>query len=211
MDKKIYAFTCLATLVSLAFSPPHLGAAAPRTATQRAVISEPEADFGDAPNSFGTTRASDGARHVVAGPTLGTKRTGEADARVPLDGSGDGTDDDGAAHGVILVGESAVFIILASDAGFLNVWIDFDGDGKFSPVEQVAKNSRLAAGENKLAVPIPGTAVVGARYARFRFTSATVHAPKPTGLLPDGEVEDYVLQIRPSRQRYVKPGDRRTD
>ncbi|HRX81642.1 MAG TPA: delta-60 repeat domain-containing protein, partial [Pirellulaceae bacterium] len=48
-----------------------------------------EADFGDAPDTYGTFLASDGARHANRGPALGKFRDAESNARTPLDGTGD--------------------------------------------------------------------------------------------------------------------------
>src|SRR5215211_251686 len=54
-------------------------------------------DFGDAPNSYGTTLASNGARHTTTALFLGANADDEADAQAPLNGTGDdvsATDDE---------------------------------------------------------------------------------------------------------------------
>ncbi|MGB2823785.1 MAG: lamin tail domain-containing protein, partial [Phycisphaerae bacterium] len=68
-------------------------------------------DFGDAPSPYPTTRASDGARHAVTGPSLGANRDDEADGRPTTAADGDDItgapdDEDGVAFGsTIMVGQ----------------------------------------------------------------------------------------------------------
>jgi hypothetical protein len=196
----------IAALLILAYAVPRRAGAVSSsvTARQNKVVPEPDADFGDAPDSYGTMRASDGARHVAAGPILGTKRAAEPDAPIPLDGKAD-DNDDGVASSMLQPGATATLNINASVGSILNAWIDFDSNGTFTASEQVAKNHVLTAGGNSLSVNLPDTAPPGIHYARFRLTSAPVKSPLPTGLLPDGEVEDYALMFRPALGYLVAP------
>ncbi len=57
--------------------------------------SGPTRDFGDLPDSYKTTLAEDGPRHSRGNIFLGETVSSELDARVPLDGTGDGDTDDG--------------------------------------------------------------------------------------------------------------------
>ena len=61
-------------------------------------------DFGDAPASYPTTLAEDGARHARTGPMLGATRDSEIDGIHSVDASADGTDDDGVTFGSVVVG-----------------------------------------------------------------------------------------------------------
>src|SRR6185437_13551137 len=71
--------------------------------------STPIEDFGDAPESYGTSRASDGARHLSVGPQLGPLRSEETDATVAI--TGQATDDDGlVAASPIAGGQSSVTV-----------------------------------------------------------------------------------------------------
>ncbi len=187
-------------LLILAYSVPKRTSAAPikQVVVPEVKAPEPESDFGDAPDSYGTLRASNGARHGASGPTLGSARDAEPDAMEPLDGKGDGSDDDGVANGMLQPGASASFIVNVSAGGILNAWLDFDSNGKFGPTEQIAKNLVMTPGSNTITVNIPETVSPGIHYGRFRLTSAPVAVPLPTGFLPDGEVEDYAMMIRPA-------------
>jgi hypothetical protein len=102
-------------------------------------------DFGDAPDSYGTLLAGDGARHVAVGPKLGTRRDAEADAPAFLDGSGDDTialdDEDGIAFLTTLVADptaaTTASLSVSATGGKLDAWIDFNSDGDFGdPGEQ---------------------------------------------------------------------------
>ena len=168
-------------------------------------------DFGDAPDSYGTLLVSDGPRHLVTSTSfyLGTCVDAEVDASAPLDASGDdatsgpatvaGTcsandDEDGVSFDTTLVGcETGQVTIVASSAAVLDAWIDFDADGSFDPTDRIATATALAAGANALPISVPCSATPGSTYARFRLSSAGVAAP--TGAAPDGEVEDFSIEI----------------
>ena len=160
-------------------------------------------DFGDAPNTYNTLFANDGARHAVdSNIYLGAAVSGDDN------GFGDGTDDnldatDDTDDGVelnsaILQGQSLTqgdtvnLDITTVGNGVLNAWIDWNGDGDFGDAgEQIASDADVSGGT--LSVPVPVGATVGTTYARFRYSSDTGLAP--TGLASDGEVEDYQIAI----------------
>ena len=60
-------------------------------------------------------------------------------------------------------------------------------------------------GTNELSFEVPSTSALGATYARFRLSSSGGLAP--TGLAPDGEVEDYLVGI--FANPYQNPDPRR--
>ncbi len=162
-------------------------------------------DFGDAPNTgvgttYPVTLAQNGARHIATGPTLGATRDTENDGQPNATATGDGADEDGVTIGGPLTqGVSNSITVNASAPGFLNAWIDFNHDGDWDDVgEQIATNLAVVAGDNTLTftAPLDPSLVTFDTFARFRLTSATVVAATPTGLLPDGEVEDYQLTLR---------------
>lgn len=171
-------------------------------------------DLGDDPDTFGTVVASNGARHVVD-PTsplfLGACVDTEADAQAPLDASGDdagaglgtvGTcavandDEDGVVFNTMIVAcNTAGITVTAGQAGRLDAWIDFNGDGDFDAADQVFTNQALAAGANALTTSVPCNAVPQtAGFARFRFSTAG--GAGPVGLAMSGEVEDYAVTIK---------------
>ncbi|MEM7216927.1 MAG: LruC domain-containing protein [Pseudomonadota bacterium] len=162
--------------------------------------SDTDVDFGDAPLSYGTSLAANGARHGIpenATLFLGSELDGESDAApFPLsDDEIDSNDDDDGlqlATG-IEAGLKAVMIVTASESGILNGWVDFDQDGTFDPEDQVVTDLSVNAGPNVVAFDTPPTAVAGDTWARFRI--ASTGGLLPTGGVSDGEVEDYQVEI----------------
>jgi len=157
-------------------------------------------DFGDAPASYGTLLAGNGARHVLSSSLrLGASVDFEADGQPTANASGDdstGTVDD--EDGVVLPaglipGRPAAAIVTASGTGRLDAWIDFNRNGVFEASENVAANIPVVAGANNISFNVPAAASGGGTFARFRLSSAGGLAP--TGQAADGEVEDYATSI----------------
>ena len=185
------------------------------------VISEtPEnLDYGDAPDPiYPTVFASNGARHVVTGPYLGACVDTENNGQPNATASGDdvnastnttglclnpGDDEDGVGFQTSLqVGQSATVVLTMDPASVsptdcvVNGWIDFNGNGSWLDAgERIVANQPLVAGSgaNPVAFPVPVGAVPGTTYARFR--CSTLPDLPPDGLAPDGEVEDYEVEI----------------
>lgn len=163
-------------------------------------------DFGDAPNtgvgsSYPVTLAQGGARHTATGPTLGATRDGEPDGQPSAAATGDGADEDGVTIGTLRQGTTNTITVNPSASGFLNAWIDFNRDGDWDDAgEQIATDQSvgLVAGDTDVNFTAPlDASVLYSTFARFRLTSATTGgAALPTGLLPDGEVEDYQVTLR---------------
>ena len=158
-------------------------------------------DFGDAPDTYRTTLADDGARHRVTGPTLGFVRDVDADGIASVDANGDDlnglADEDGVTVPPLAIGDVAVFSVdLQNSTGaFLDAWIDFNGDGSFAgALERIATSQPLTTGTNIVTVNVPGDAATGQTYARFRVSSAG--GLGPAGLADDGEVEDYAVTLQ---------------
>ena len=186
------------------------GGPAPDGEIEDYLVTAKGVDFGDAPDSYGTTFAANGPNHGVAAGTnlfLGSCVDTETDAGTPLDATGDdatagpatgacagGADDE---NGVTFTGrpsacKSFSLSVFSNAVGRLDAWIDWNRDGDFLDAnEQIATNQLLAAGPNALTLDVPCDAAEGATFARFRFSSAG--GLTPTGPAPDGEVEDYAL------------------
>ncbi len=161
-------------------------------------------DFGDAPDSYSTTLAMNGARHeiVADGPYLGsTAPDGEVDARLGIlsddnnNDAGNTDDEDGIALVTGLVkGLDNIVIVTASTEGYLQAWFDWNRDGDFDDAdEQVVTDTFLSPGANNLVVRVPIGADAGTSWARFRFGSQT--GINSSGGATDGEVEDHVIEI----------------
>ena len=174
-------------------------------------------DFGDAPDSYGTKLASNGARHTIAnGLFLGTNVDPEPDAPLRLDMTNpaanvltDDADEEGNAplnlndengvtfSGPFIAGQQVTATIVASAAGKLDAWVDYNQDGDFGDTgEKIASNLSVTAGNNTLTLLVPAIAVPGSNsFARFRISTAGNLGA--TGPAVDGEVEDYPLTIQP--------------
>jgi LruC domain-containing protein len=155
-------------------------------------------DFGDAPDSYGTTLAEGGARHGISSLLLGSLIDGESDAYVfPLsdDISDQSDDDDGISFPTgFEIGSSAIIIAnVIGSGGFLNAWIDWDKDGQFEDDEQIAEALAVNEGTNNLPINVPIWATSGGTWARFRIS--TLPDIGPTGGVSNGEVEDYPLTV----------------
>jgi hypothetical protein len=177
-------------------------------------------DWGDAPDTgagtgagnYQTQGSDNGAHHVMnANVYLGACVDAEANGQQSVGATGDDTnattprhgtcasgndDEDGVTIPTLLAGQTAQVAVsrTAATACYLNGWIDFNGNGSWLDAgEQVATNVLLPSGITNLAVAVPGSAVNGQTYARFR--CGTQQNLAPTGVATDGEVEDYAVQI----------------
>lgn len=162
------------------------------------IESREQVDFGDAPDSYGTSLASAGARHVITGLYLGDVIDAEADSYVhPLsDDASDGSnDDDGIAFptGFEIAQQSVIIVKSSTDQGYLNAWIDWDQDGQFEADEQVVQSSLMSQGDNLMNIAVPSWANAGDTWARFRLSSLSQLLP--IGGVSDGEVEDYLVTV----------------
>ena len=171
-------------------------------------------DFGDASApSYPTSLAENGARHVLDSVTfLGLSADAEADVHpshpgASCDDDRDGNDDEDGVVFTSSLGPNRLvgLEVTASAPGLLNAWIDFDRDGDWDESgERVFSDTPLVAGLNTLRFPTPADAVVGTTYARFRFS--TQSGLSTSGLAPDGEVEDYQIEIEPTVAAAVGSG-----
>lgn len=169
-------------------------------------------DFGDNPSPYPTLLVDNGARHlVVPNYFLGdyydtgdvdVDMNGQPSAMADGDDIGTGGDDeDGVTFPTLTQGATSSLTLVASAPGYLNAWIDWNGDGDWDDIvdgesEQIATNVLLNGGSNSLSVDVPASAVVSPTYSRFRFSHD--RNLTYTGSASDGEVEDYVLAIASS-------------
>ena len=164
-------------------------------------------DYGDAPDpNYPTYLASNGARHANDGITylgllIDTESNGVPSANADGDDLNGSDDEDGVVIGSpINPGQSFTITVTASVSGYLNAWIDFDGNGSWAETDNhVFTDLWLTAGVNNLAVLAPSSASIGTTYARFRF--ASYPGLTYTGQATDGEVEDYRIEIEQEQQQ----------
>ncbi len=159
-------------------------------------------DYGDAPATYGTP-----SHRIVSGIYLGTNAPDSENAPpTPLDGTGDdvtGTDDeDGITLPTLTQGQTATITAKVSGTGgYLQGWIDWNGNGTFDAGEQVATNLQdngvgdtdNTTGKIAFTVSVPATATTNKTYARFRWS--TTKDLNATIAASDGEVEDYALTV----------------
>jgi hypothetical protein len=180
-------------------------------------------DYGDVPDSYGTLLASNGARHAfVPGHSLGPIVDAEPDGQPSPLADGDDLNPPGAPDdedGVTLppaltAGDPAAMVAVdgGPSGGMLDAWIDFNGSGVFDhPAEHLwgGVSQSLNPGPNTLTFPVPATAIPGPTYARFRLSN-NGNLP-PTGFVPDGEVEDYLVEIEALPQPGTIIVEKQTD
>lgn len=167
-------------------------------------------DWGDAPDSYGTTNAATGANHrIVADLYLGAGVDDEGDGQPVAAGAdnnspnGDGTDEDGMTPPVFVSGTTVdVDVTVVNDTGqpaTLVGWFDWNGNGVFDAGEAATAN--VPSGTNgviQLTVTVPVTAeddTGGNTYARLRLTNDALTTSEPTGAKNSGEVEDYFIEV----------------
>jgi large repetitive protein len=176
------------------------------------VVSVIGTDLGDAPASYGTQGAG-AASHTIdplAAPRLGACVDTEGDGQPTPAADGDDTsagtfrvgtcfdDEDGVAFNSVFAacqtGQLTVTVSGASGDLRLDGWIDWSADGDFADAgEQVFTTQIVNPGANPLSLNVPCTAVEGTTYARFRLSTAG--GLGATGAAPDGEVEDYAVNV----------------
>jgi hypothetical protein len=167
-------------------------------------IDEPH-DFGDAPDSYGTTIGADGAYHgLYDGLTLGTELDAEPDGQPSGDATADGGDEDGVAGPVyVAVGVDSTIEVTATnetdDPATLAGWVDLDNSGTFEPGELVTVPVPANSGTAAYPLSFPGGATAtGDAFARFRLYAGTpdqIGEILPTGPAASGEVEDYLVNL----------------
>ena len=171
-------------------------------------------DFGDAPDQpYPTLLANNGARHVVVpGVCLGALIDSEADGQPDATATGDDlanlADEDGVAFlNAWVSGQVATVQVVAATSGIVSAWGDFDANGFWGDFgENVLAGAPVAAGTNVLTVNVPAGLAAVSTFARFRFTTLPV-AMTYTGLVANGEVEDYALTIQEEEEPPLDFGD----
>ena len=157
-----------------------------------------EFDFGDLRDSYGTTLASNGARHAINPEIyLGTRLDAEADGQPSFDAQRDDSvflDDEDGVHFAtpIVPGEIAVVDVVSSANARLEAWADYNQNGVFDGGERII-SAAVSPGVNHLRFAVPDSAIPHpTRPLATRFRLSTSGGLGPIGPARDGEVEDYV-------------------
>ena len=149
----------------------------------------------------------DAASHELGtGLKLGTRIDAEIEGYPSDNANGDNqnasNDEDGfgdLSKIYFIAGEQTTLDFTATlgsvDTGYLNAWIDFNQDGVFSDGEQVLINEEVTeTSDRQVTLTVPIEALNGETYLRFRLSSQK--DIDWYGPAPDGEVEDYKIEIR---------------
>jgi hypothetical protein len=167
-------------------------------------------DYGDLPATYNNTLvAENGARHIMGSTYLGATIDGEADGQENPLANGDGPDDDGVLRNAWTNGANggSVNIMATCPSAFcyISAWIDWNNDGDFSDSgEKVLVDRSVVNGPNAVTFNVPtgtfpGTGPNLIFNTRFRiYPSSTGAAAQTTGLVNNGEVEDYQWTFGPT-------------
>lgn len=161
----------------------------------------PTTDYGDAPDSYGTTLYSNGARHNSSDIYLGTSISMEHNANVyPKEDQDDGI----TFVTPLLSGSNSLIQVQTTGAGYLNMWGDWNKDGEFSQDEKLVTDRYMDNSNESFLVNTPISAINGFTWVRARFS--TTPSLIATGGVSDGEVEDYrVLVINAGNSQIQDP------
>lgn len=166
------------------------------TSDGEVIVTIDSPDFGDAPASYGTLLADDGARHVATGPQLGTLRDTETDGVDSSVSDGDGDDEDGVLFGGIGVNDPMAALnveLSGATEAKVDAWVDFNRDGSWDASEKILDNVLINQSMQTLNYDLPESLSAGTTHARVRIS--TEGGLSPYGLAADGEVEDYLVHI----------------
>lgn len=175
---------------------------------------EEQLDFGDAPDpTYLTYLANDGARHVIVpgvqmGPLIDAETDGQPDATATGDDNSNLDDEDGVVFPKsLIIGNNGQADVAVSTGGYVSAWMDLNIDGDWADAgEQILAVQAVTAGVNFLSFTIPSAALPGTTFTRFRFTTQQITISY-TGLVSDGEVEDYQVTLQEEGEEGLDYGD----
>ncbi|MGH1539280.1 MAG: PKD domain-containing protein [Arenicella sp.] len=196
------------------------GRGAPRIASTTADIgaverhaTEPPFDFGDAPDSYGTSIDKLGASHFVNSLVfMGAAVDREINGAPTAGATGDS--DDGISGLPTFASGSSVNVTVhgGPNGGMLDGWVDYDRNGVFDhPAEHINSGTSVsvsAGAGNNVAITVPAMVNGGASFARFRISTAG--SLMPTGESIDGEVEDVAVTVTANAPPVANAGPDQT-
>jgi len=155
-------------------------------------------DYGDAPLSYGSAdHGIDGAHYLGSQPDADEANQPSSDA--DADDLNGFDDEDGVTFPEMYPGARVTISIKVTGLAYLNVWVDWNGDGDFGDSgERIVSNSLRNTGTANISVTVPVNAIVSRpTFARFRFgpNSTTKPTYGSSGSATFGEVEDYQIKI----------------
>lgn len=183
-------------------------------------------DYGDAPNSdqsgmlssYPTRRDQDGAFHIGMNLRLGDLRDVELDGFPGPTANGDDLNSVDDEDGILFpfthpisdrTETTSSYVANVSEAGFLDVWIDFNRDGDWNdPGENISRKVAVQAGRNLIPFQIPTLPLTGTVDTTFgRFRLSRTGDLEATGFGGEGEVEDHIMVMNRSFSQELEVYD----
>jgi hypothetical protein len=183
-----------------------------------------KADFGDAPQSYGTLlrpdpfkwkldgdilrRSNDGARHIQPNHSapplyLGSGLDTEPDGRPSIDADNDS--DDGLSPVLLTRGQQVTIPISVTGNGYLTIWIDYNSVGAFNDISGVVvRDAQVSSGTFSFEFTPPYTITDDKLFMRVRLSADP--GTSSIGLAFRGEVEDYVFDVAPLASEWTVTG-----
>jgi hypothetical protein len=194
------------TTPAVGYRDVQLGPGGNATGISFGLLNRASDDWGNLPDSFHTTAASNGPHHlVVQGFQLGTSVDGEVDG-IPTANASGSSDNDGVQvtsnGGILVTGTNTLHVTVVGVGGTLTGWMDFNNDGTFDSSERLnwsfngtslGGEADLSPGGHDLQINVPAGAVGGRVMAsRFRWGEPGLSFDGPS---IKGEVEDYFFNL----------------
>ena len=163
-------------------------------------------DFGDLPTGYtNTLLVQNGARHIMGGLYLGANISADSDGKVgptaSLDDYDDGVVRDPAS---IWQPDNTVNlqVTVTGGDGYLAGWFDWNNDGALDAGE-LTVDQAVTEGPNTVSLIVPSdfTPITSGSYelfTRFRLYPNDPGTPSPTGIVANGEDEDYLWPFKPT-------------
>ncbi len=195
-------------------------------------------DFGDAPASYDPTAGTTGAAsHMVGalrfGNMIDADNTTVLNPNTPAiqpspnavaagadnnGGNGDGAEEDGLSVPLPglhtgMIGQAWTLTPSLSNvtsAARVCGWVDFNRNGVFdNPSERACADVAAGATSAVLSWTVPVATTAGRSYVRLRVSHDVTGVQNPTGRVDSGEVEDYMLEIKPAVRviKSLSPAD----
>ncbi|RVU86414.1 hypothetical protein EOL70_02905 [Leucothrix sargassi] len=166
-------------------------------------------DYGDAPDTYGTSKAASGAKHgITNGVYIGTIPPDvDADGTPSVSANSDGADEDAITSPIILNDNTRTFSTTIKsnndtvNSATLIAWIDFDRNGTFDADEAAIRSIPPGSQESDITLNwsnIPNDMQRGTSYIRLRITTDEMTHREPNGSKKDGEIEDHLVSIESS-------------
>ncbi len=156
-------------------------------------------DYGDAPLSYGSADHTINSK-VYLGSLIDAETAYQPSEQADADDLNGRDDEDGVTIPEMIQGKKAVFQIRITGLAYLNIWIDWNGDGDFQDGDEyVLKNSLRITGLINVTINVPDNAIFSKpTFARFRFGPSNTSKPvySSSGSAGNGEVEDYLIKIQ---------------